>query len=76
MFQVQIKTDGVVSVVPVEASSKKEAIKIAKAENPKSKYLMAWEGNSPVTKSPKGKSPEEIIAKLKSQKKVKNGTEN
>ena len=76
MFQVQIKTNGVISVVSVEASSKKEAVKIARTKNPKSIYLMAWEGNPPVTKSPKGKSPQEIIDKLKSEKKVKNGTNN
>lgn len=73
MFQVKIKTNGVVSVVSVDASSKKEAISIAKTQNPKSVYLMAWEGNRPVTKSPKGKSPEEILSKFK---KVKNATNN
>ncbi len=76
MFQVQIKTNNVISVVSVDTSSKKEAIKQVKELNPKSKYLMAWEGNPPTTKSPKGKSPEEIIEKLKLEKRVKNGTNN
>ena len=68
MFQVEIKTNGVISCVSVEATSKKEAITKVKGENPKSEYLRCWTGNPSVTKSPVGPPIEVIIEKLKKKK--------
>jgi len=65
MFQVEIKTNGIISCVSVDASSKKEAIKKVKGENPKSQYLRCWQGNPSVVKSPVGPPIEIIIEKLK-----------
>lgn len=69
MFQVEIKTNGVISCVSTSnASTKKEAIAEVKAANPKSKYLRCWVGNPSVIKSPVGPPLDIIIEKLKNKK--------
>lgn len=70
MFQVEIKTNGIISCVSTfNANTKKEAIAEVKAANPKSKYLRCWVGNPSVIKSPVGPPLDTIIAKLSSNKK-------
>lgn len=69
MFQVEIKTNDVISCVSVDASSKKEAIAKVKGENPKSKYVRCWVGNPSVVKSPVGPPMEQILEKLNKKKK-------
>jgi len=67
-YQVQIKINGVVSTVSVDANSRKEAASKAKKAHPSCKFLMAYIGNPPIIKHPIGKPPEEILSKFSRKK--------
>lgn len=74
MFQVQIKTNDVISTVESNAATKKAAIQEVKSKNPGSSYVRCWTGGPPTTKSPVGPPLDLIKEKLKKKVVVSNGT--